>query len=327
MVHAVTFKPIYKERIWGGRNLEKLFGRTLPADVAIGEAWDLADLPEDKSIVANGPMAGKTLDELVHLWGRSLLGDARLDGGQFPLLVKLLDANDVLSVQVHPDYRTAEAMGGDVRAKYEAWFVVAAEADACVYRGFKDGVTKVDVQTAIASGQLADLLIRHPAKPGDWFYLPGGTVHALGAGLVIAEIQTPSDTTFRLFDWNRIDNKTHQSRQLHIEQGLACLDFEKNQASDADMIGHADQRFVGKLADAPTFTLNKAFGPANSSGTLQIPNTVVWVALTGAGSVKTDACTVEFRAGDTILLPAGLDAFDYAFSEDSSYLHVELKGK
>ena len=323
MAHVLTFKPIYKERIWGGRNLERLFGRALPDGVKIGESWELADLPEDKSVVSYGPAAGRRIDELVRDWDRSLLGSAELSAGQFPLLVKFLDANDVLSVQVHPDRRTAAQMGGSVRAKDEAWYVIDASPGARVYRGFKGGVTRRDVQRAASSPALAELLVALPARPGDWFYLPGGTVHAIGPGVVLAEVQTPSDTTFRLYDWQRVDPKTGRGRELQVEQALASLNFSEEEG-EKPAFGHADRQFVGELVRAPTFTLTKSFLPAGTSASPKIDKLAVWVVLEGAGTVGSDAFRAEFTAGQTLLIPAGASQIGYTITKDCSYLHVEL---
>jgi mannose-6-phosphate isomerase len=323
MVHALKFDPIYKERLWGGRNLETLLGRSLPAGVKIGESWDLADLPVETSRVAAGPSKGKRLDELVHSWGSAILGSVELDAGQFPLLVKFLDAQDVLSVQVHPDYKTATAMGGDVRAKYEAWYVLSAEPNACIYRGFKPGVTHQAVKEAIETNELAELLVKWPARPGDWFYLPGGTVHALGSGLVVAEVQTPSDTTFRLYDWGRVDPKTGKGRQLHIEQGLACLEFDGIEPHIAQ--GSTQPETTCKLVDSRTFLLHKSFKPAGSRGTLDVGQPIVWIVLAGSGSLGDKTFALEFNRGEVILVPAGVQQMDFVISSDCSYLHVDLK--
>lgn len=323
MVNVLKFKPIYKERIWGGRNLERVLGRTLPVGVKIGESWDLADLPEDKSSAACGPTAGRGIDELVRDWAGSLLGTVQLDAGQFPLLVKFLDAQDVLSVQIHPDYETAAEMGGSVRAKYEAWYVLAAGPDSCIYRGFKPGVTRGQVERAIKSNELAELMIKLQAREGDWFYLPGGTVHALGGGLVVAEVQTPSDTTFRLYDWGRVDPKTGKSRDLHIEQGLACLNFDLQDAEAA--AGSVDRRSVCRLVEASTFTFSKSFKPAGSADTFQLDGPGVWIILEGTGTIGDDAFRLDFGRGDVILIPAGMERVEYSFDEDCSYLQVDLK--
>jgi len=323
MVHVVKFDPIYKERIWGGRNLERLLGRRLPPGARIGESWELADLPEDKSRVASGPSYGRHLGQLVQTWGKQLLGSVSLDGGQFPLLVKFLDANDVLSVQVHPDYASEAAMGGSVRAKYEAWYVIWSRPDAFIYRGFKKGVTLRQVERSVKSNELADLLVKLPAQAGDWFYLPGGTVHALGAGVVVAEVQTPSDTTFRLYDWQRVDSRTGRPRALHIDEGLRCLKFDENDSLPLST-GSAASLFEEKLVEAPTFILSKHTKSAGSCGTMEINEPVVWIVLEGAGSVGDEAFQLEFERGDVVLVPAGVKKVEYTISSECTCLQVDL---
>jgi mannose-6-phosphate isomerase len=323
MAHLLTFEEIYKERIWGGRNLERLFGKKLPAGTNIGESWELADLPEDKSVVANGPAAGKKIAELVKEWQGDLLGNAQLDGGEFPLFIKMLDANDILSVQVHPDYESAEKMGGSVRAKYEAWYIVDAEEDAYIYMGFKSGTTPKMVENAIARGTLATLLVKHPARKGDFFYLPGGTVHALGSGIVVAEIQTPSNTTFRLYDWNRVDAKTGQQRELHIDQSLKCVHFQ-DVLEDQIKLPFTDDPQVEPLVCAPTFSIDKAVRNAGDSIRVQTGEPIAWVIIEGRGTLCDDEVTVSLKPGQTVLVPAAARNVKAEFSTACTYLQARL---
>ena len=185
VVCPLVFQPIYKPRIWGGRRLVTLFDRSLPGDGPIGESWEVADLEDDQSVARAGDEAkGKTLGRLTEEWGPKLFGQAELCQGRFPLLIKYLDARDALSVQVHPDEATARRFGGSVRAKDEAWYVVAAEAGACIYRGLVPGVDQQAFRAAVKAGAVRETLREIPVKAGQCFYLPAGTVHALGAGAV-----------------------------------------------------------------------------------------------------------------------------------------------
>ncbi len=317
MVHILTFNEIYKERIWGGQNLRRIFDKSLPSKVNIGESWELADLPEDKSVVSAGPAAGTNLAELVARWKTDLLGGAKLDGGQFPLLIKFLDANDILSVQVHPDYESADRLGGGpIRAKYECWYILDASASSCVYIGFKPGTTAAKARKAIENGTLAELLVKIPAHRGDFFYVPGGTVHALGSGLVVAEIQTPSDTTFRLFDWNRIDAKTGRPRTLHIDQGLQaiCYDASVQRPDPGSDV----------LCCAPTFSVRKVEYPAGEKIAVHTGEPIVWVVISGSGVVRDAAVQVDIQPGKVILFPAGLSKVDADFTSQSTCLEVKL---
>ncbi|MGC3956455.1 MAG: class I mannose-6-phosphate isomerase [Verrucomicrobiota bacterium] len=197
-------------------------GKKLPATVPIGESWEISDRPGDVSVIANGPLAGKDLHWLVENHRADLLGDAKLEAGRFPLLIKLLDAQEKLSLQVHPPASKAAELKGD--PKTEMWFIADAIPNAELYVGLKRGVTRADFERRIGDGTVAECFHRAPVKAGDSMFLPSGRVHAIGAGLVIFEIQQNSDTTYRVFDWNRVglDGKP---RELHVPQSLASIDF------------------------------------------------------------------------------------------------------
>ena len=222
MFYPLTFQPILKERVWGGRQLEKLYRKPLPPVIPIGESWEITDRPEGVSVIANGPLAGHDLRWLMENHPAELLGKSKSSDGRFPLLVKILDANDKLSLQVHPPPDVAVALGGE--PKTELWFIADARPGAELYVGLKRGVSRTEFQTRIREGTVADCFHRLKVQAGDAMFLPSGRVHAIGAGLVIFEIQQNSDTTYRVFDWNRIglDGKP---RELHVIQSLASINF------------------------------------------------------------------------------------------------------
>jgi mannose-6-phosphate isomerase len=238
MLYPLKFRPRFVEKIWGGRKLETALGKTLPAGKLIGESWELYDFPPgvvDKSgqwvsaEIANGPLAGRTLHSVVEEFGRALHGDVPLlAGGQFPILIKYLDAKENLSVQVHPDVDYTQQHPGTY-LKSEAWYVVENDTGAKLYKGLKAGASREQFRQAIAAGTVEQLITAIPVKPGQCFYLPSGTVHALGAGILVAEVQTPSDTTFRVFDFNRVDSSTGKPRKLHVDEALECIHFEKKE--------------------------------------------------------------------------------------------------
>ncbi len=309
MLCPLKFRPIFKSRIWGGRALAQLLDKQLPPDDSIGESWELVDLPGDKSQVLIGPQAGVTIDHLVSLWGPDLLGSAPLDAGQFPLLIKFLDAQDVLSVQVHPDRASAKLLGPPARAKYEAWYIIAAQSQACIYRGFKPGTSESDVTDALTSGNLADLLIQIPVAPGQCYYLPGGTVHALGAGIVVAEIQTPSDTTFRLFDWNRIDPASGKGRELHIEQALQSIRYDQQDSHTAQAQQSPQQaRTATSLLLSQYFSITRLQYTKTSQQPIPGGQMLIWIVLDGQADIdyRWDK-PLPLRRGDVVLLPAALD--------------------
>jgi mannose-6-phosphate isomerase len=218
----LLFEPIFMERIWGGRRLESEFGKKLPAQKRIGESWEIADRPEAQSVVLNGPLRGKTLHNLWIQDRSEIFGDVP-DASRFPLLVKLLDAHEKLSLQVHPPEKVASKLGGE--PKTEFWYVAAADPDAELYLGFRESITRDQFEKAIRDGTAADYVDKIRVRTGDAVFLPAGRFHAVGAGILLIEVQQNSDTTYRVFDWNRVDDKGKQ-RQLHINQALQCIDFD-----------------------------------------------------------------------------------------------------
>jgi mannose-6-phosphate isomerase len=218
----LLFEPIFMERIWGGRRLESEFGKKLPAQKRIGESWEIADRPEAQSVVLNGPLRGKTLHNLWIQDRSEIFGDVP-DASRFPLLVKLLDAHEKLSLQVHPPEKVASKLGGE--PKTEFWYVAAADPGAELYLGFRESITRDQFEKAIRDGTAADYVDKIRVRTGDAVFLPAGRFHAVGAGILLIEVQQNSDTTYRVFDWNRVDDKGKQ-RQLHIDQALQCIDFD-----------------------------------------------------------------------------------------------------
>jgi mannose-6-phosphate isomerase len=217
----LTFRPIFVERIWGGRQLESKFGKRLPPNSQIGESWEIVDRPEAQSVVERGPFKGKTLHEL---WTkeRSLIFGEVPSAPRFPLLIKLLDAHEKLSLQVHPPEQVASKIGGE--PKTEFWYVAAADPGAELLLGFCKPSARDQFENALREKTAADYIHKIRVKPGDAAFLPAGRLHAVNAGNLLIEIQQNSDTTYRVFDWNRVNDKG-KPRQLHIEQALQCIDF------------------------------------------------------------------------------------------------------
>jgi len=216
----LVFTPLYRRYIWGGQRFAAGFGRDLPPGDDFAESWELVDRAADQSIVAVGPLAGASLGELVRERGRELFG--REPPPAFPLLFKFLDANRVLSVQVHPDDARAARLEPPDRGKTEAWYVLAAEPGSRIYAGLEPGVGRADLEAAIRAGTCADVLHSFEPVAGDCVFIPAGTVHAIGAGLLVAEIQQSSDVTYRLFDWNRT-GPDGKPRPLHVEAGVEAV--------------------------------------------------------------------------------------------------------
>jgi len=312
--YPLKFKPIYKQRIWGGQKLRDVFGKDLPAGQKIGESWELADLPEDKSVIANGELAGLTLRSAIEQYPKEITGDENF-ALPFPLLIKILDAEDVLSVQVHPDPNTCRRMGKG-EPKTECWYIIAAEPGAVIYKGLKKGITKEQFAEAIEKGNVAEMLVKVPVRAGQCHFLPAGTAHAIGPGLLIAEIQTPSDTTYRVFDWNRVDDAGN-ARELHIEEALESIHF--GQSGDELYV-----TTIGLLVDCEFFTVNRGHQGENCELLLAPGKMKTLVMLSGRGRILgTDDDIVEFSAGDCMLVPAAYKGAVH-FNEDTQYLTVTL---
>jgi mannose-6-phosphate isomerase len=211
------------ERIWGARRLETEFGKKLPPHVKIGESWEIVDRPEAQSIVANGPLKGKTLHDLWTQDRQSIFGNVA-EAARFPLLIKLLDAHERLSLQVHPPEKVASILGGE--PKTEFWYVAAADPGAELVLGFRESIKLDQLESALREGTAGEYVHKISVIPGDAAFLPAGRLHAVGAGNLLIEIQQNSDTTYRVFDWNRTDPATGRPRKLHIEQALQCIDFD-----------------------------------------------------------------------------------------------------
>ncbi len=226
----LVFEPIFMERVWGGRRLESLFGKRLPAGVRIGESWEIVDRAEAQSVVHAGPLRGETLHDLWTKRRGEIFGDLP-DAPRFPLLIKLLDAQEKLSVQVHPPADAAAELGGE--PKTEFWYIAEAAPAAELYVGLAGASSETHFADAIQRGDVHEHVHRIGVKTGDAMFLPSGRVHAIGAGNVIVEIQQNSDTTYRVFDWNR------NERELHVEQSLRCIDFNDVRPSLAEPEGES----------------------------------------------------------------------------------------
>ncbi|MBX3432949.1 MAG: class I mannose-6-phosphate isomerase [Pirellulales bacterium] len=223
--YPLRFEPLFRRYLWGGRRLGTMLGKPIGPGDDYAESWEIVDHGADQSVVAHGPLAGRTLGELVREQGADLLG-RHAPAKQFPLLLKLLDCNRTLSVQVHPNDAQGAQLDPPDLGKTEAWVVVSAEPGSKIYAGLKPGVDRQQLAAALEAGACDRCLHEFEPQVGDCVFIPAGTVHALGAGLVIAEIQQASDTTFRLFDWNRVD-ADGRPRPLHIEQSLAVTDYQR----------------------------------------------------------------------------------------------------
>ena len=315
--YPLKFRPIYKQRIWGGQKLREVFNKDIPPFEKIGESWELADLPDDKSVISNGKLAGQTLGSVIEKYPKEITGDEDFSG-PFPLLIKFLDAEDILSVQVHPDAQSCRRTGQG-EPKTECWYIISAVDGAVIYKGLKKGVTRDQFSAAIKEGIVAELLAKVPVEAGECHFLPAGTAHSIGAGLLIAEIQTPSDTTYRVFDWNRVDG-TGKARQLHIDEALESIHFDA--CGDGLSVTTA-----GRLIDCEYFTVDKGAQGKNCELLLSAGRMKPLIILSGFGTIAgSDETSADFKAGDILLVPAAYEGA-MRFASDTQYLTVSLTGK
>jgi mannose-6-phosphate isomerase len=309
MIGPLRFVPHLRPMVWGGRKLAHL-DKQLPTAEAYGESWDLSDHASHASVVANGPFAGKTLRQLLETERDQLFGSMQTPPRTFPWLIKFLDARDWLSVQVHPDDRQAERLWPGEGGKTEAWFVLDAAPDSRIYAGLLPGVDARSFRAALAAGNIAECLSQFAPRPGDCVFLPAGAVHAVGGGVLMAEVQQTSDATFRLFDWNRRD-ASGKARTLHIEEGMVCIDWNRGPVRPIRMDDFEDaatklqsRDFVKRsLVNCALFQLEylHALAPFDCGGEGKMQ---VLVALSGSGRITSGSSDEPITQGQVWLLPA-----------------------
>lgn len=322
MLYPLKFKPRFKERIWGGDTLAARMGKKLPEGKKIGESWELSGVEGDISVVSNGKLKGNNLEELIEVYMGELVGEkvfARF-GVEFPLLIKLIDARDVLSIQVHPDDELARERHNSY-GKTEMWYVIDNEPGSFLYVGFKDKVSREQYLDAVAEGALPELLARWEVRPGDAYFIPAGTIHAIGKGLLIAEIQQTSDVTYRVDDWGRVDDNGNP-RELHTELAVDAIDF--GQPQDLNVTATPIINEPVNIADSAYFTTNEI----ELDGTLErdyasFDSFVIYMCLEGSLKVGYSGGEETLGKGETMLIPAELDSV--TLSGKGNLLEVYIK--
>src|SRR5271170_3701729 len=305
-LYPLTFNPIFKVRVWGGRELERLYQKILPPKVPIGESWEISDRPGDASVIANGLLAGKNLRWLMGNHAHELLGDAKpASENRFPLLIKILDAREKLSLQVHPPASKAAELGGEL--KTEMWFIADAAPGAELFVGLKRGVTRAEFEEKISDGSVADCFHRVPVRAGDTMFLPSGRVHAIGDGLVIFEIQQNSDTTYRVFDWNRV-GLDGQPRDLHVAQSLASIDFNDFEPKLVSEKFSGDDKIKSRsLVRGKLFSVENLEIKIGAAAKLKEQKLQIVAAVSGQIEIKSGSEIVSLSAGQFCLIPASLE--------------------
>jgi mannose-6-phosphate isomerase len=304
-LYPLRFEPIFKSMLWGGRRLPAFLNREPPHEDPIGEAWVLSDVDSHPSRVREGPLAGVNLRELLTRVPDRILGAAHAPHGRFPLLLKFIDSRQELSVQVHPNDEQAARIAPGLFGKTEAWVILESCSETSkIYSGFREGVTAEHFRSALREKTTPDLLHSFPPRPGECVFLEAGTVHAIGANVLLFEVQQTSDITYRLYDWDRVDAKTGRPRQLHIEEGLACSDFSRGscppvQAKPVIREGVHEE----SLVDCRHFSLRRRTG-RTPFRVGQQDECRALVCVSGSGSLEASGKSYALSRGDVFLLPA-----------------------
>jgi len=320
--YPLRFQPLFRRYLWGGRRLETVLRKPIGEGEDYAESWEIVDHGDDQTIVAAGHQEGKSLGEIVRENGDSLFGRHHPQK-QFPLLFKFLDANRDLSVQVHPNDKQGSKQTPPDLGKTEAWVIMHADPGSCVYAGMKEGVDRETLQKEIDNGTTENCLHRFEPEVGDCIFIPAGTVHALGAGLVVAEIQQSSDTTFRLFDWNRV-GADGLPRQLHIEQGLNVIDYQKGPVNAVQPQATAADH-IQRLVECDKFVLDRwSFDGEHSIG--GDDRCHVLAVLEGSATLDGDPLGRPIEKGHTVLLPAAAGAVGIVANEKTVLLDAYLPG-
>jgi len=302
-LYPLKFETILKEKVWGGSTLVSMYNKKSSASLKIGESWELSAVAGDRSVISNGFLAGNNIEELIEVYMGDLTGDTIFDkfGNEFPLLIKFIEAQEDLSVQVHPGNELARKRH-QAYGKTEMWHILESNKDSKIYTGFKEGVTRESYEAALKNGTIEGLLNVENAEPGDTFFTPAGRVHAIGAGIVLVEIQQTSDITYRIYDWNR-KTTGKVKRELHTELALDAIDF--NQKGPNKIRVEPALNKTENLVSCEFFNTNIiSFNRAIDKEYYFNDSFVVYICLDGEFSICWDGNSDIVTKGETILLPA-----------------------
>lgn len=304
-LYPLKFTPIYKHKIWGGTKLKDVLKKDISGD-DVGESWEISGVQDNLSVVANGFLAGNNLQELIEVYMGDLVGEKIYEkfGIEFPLLIKFIDANDILSVQVHPDDEMAKERHHSY-GKTEMWYVIEAEKDAELIAGFNRPISKEEYVQNVKAGSLEQVLNSEKVKKGSCLFMPAGRVHAIGSGVLVAEIQQTSDITYRIFDWNRKDSEGKE-RELHTDLALEAIDFSFHK----DYMTHYDvvKNQTASLVQCPYFTTN--FMTLTKEKTQEyhhLDSFVIYMCVDGEAILHTAAGELTIAKGETVLIPANVE--------------------
>jgi len=324
-LYPLKFSPILKDKIWGGSKLKTVLNKEYSPLPNAGESWEISGVEGDISEVCNGKLAGNKLDELIEIYMGDLIGDKVYDqfGIEFPLLIKFIDANDVLSIQVHPDDELSKERH-NAFGKTEMWYVIEADKGSELIVGFNQEVDKDTYIKKLEEGKLEEILNSEPVKKGSCFFIPAGRIHAIGKGILLAEIQQTSDVTYRIYDWNRTDEQGN-SRELHTDLAVDAIDyhFEKKYKTNY-------QTEINKSAElirCPYFTTNLLnFDKSININILELDSFVIYMCITGDFQIEySNGEKLNVSKGETVLIPASLDQFTLHPDGETQVLEVYIK--
>jgi len=325
-LYPLKFTPILKDKIWGGEKLKTILDKDFSPLPNAGESWEISGVEGDVSVVSNGFLKGNTLNEVLEVYMYDLVGDKVFNrfGNEFPLLMKFIDANDVLSIQVHPDDKLAEERH-DSYGKTEMWYVVQADEGASLISGFSKSVTKEEYLKCLEENRLEDILMSHDVKPGDVFFIPAGRVHAIGKGILLAEIQQTSDITYRIYDFGRKDDSGN-TRELHTEQALDAIDYKYYDDLRTEYKHELNK--TAKVVSCDYFTTNLLeFDQIIEKDYYQFDSFIIYMCIEGSFDVcygyGKEHC-VEVKKGETVLVPAELRAIRLVPATKTKVLEVHL---
>lgn len=323
-LYPLKFSPVLKDKIWGGDKIKKVLGIDFAPLPNCGEAWVISGYEGDTVIVSNGFLEGNDLNELVEIYMGDLLGDEIFNrfGNEFPLLIKFIDAADWLSIQVHPDDELAQKRGYE-NGKTEMWYIISADEGSELISGFKRDSSKEEYLTYLHTNRLSELLNREKVEAGDVFYMPAGRVHSLGPGILLTEIQQTSDTTYRIYDWDRVDANGN-SRELHTEEALEAIDFKAH--DDYKSRYNVTENASSNMVTSPYFTTNIiVMDKAIAKDYSELDSFVIYICVEGNLTLVHDGeeeKQVSLKKGEAVLVPAIIDRIDLIPSEKSKVLEV-----
>lgn len=324
-IYPLKFEPIYQYRIWGGRKLDHLLSKPLPPDDPIGEAWILSDRKDHASNVTEGALKGTTLTKLMEDFRYELMGKNGNDFDRFPLLLKFLDCKELLSVQVHPSDDQKEYIPKGDTGKTEAWVVLETGDDSIIYAGLKEGTNKENLLESIKNKSVSEKLHSFVPKKGDGVFIHSGTVHTLG-GTLVFEVQENSDTTYRLYDWNRKDPKTGKPRELQVDKAIACIDFDKVDIGPVTPVKSEEIKNAEKLFDNEHFKL----WSIDSKDELTVgfkDEPVILVCTEGKGTMKYNDKEYSIAKGEVMILPAIIGQLKLQPEKEIKILQIAIPDK